>query len=177
VGICTKVFQEPTFGPPIPPRLFAVIGEENREHFLNARRSIARSLGIGAYAYYRRIVEGEKFNLVASVLKVAEATNSSLDQIALLKKAQHETQFSKAIAMLRDASAIPSMLLIDGENPLAILHDILSQGVHAFDDAECLARAQHAEVVLCEIVVRINSAVSDKKAVKDALASVRKKHT
>jgi len=56
-GICTKIYQEPPFGLPIPKRLFQVIGEANREHFLNARRAIARGLGIGAYAYYRRIVE------------------------------------------------------------------------------------------------------------------------
>src|SRR4051812_20567078 len=28
-GICTKIYQEPPFGEPIPKRLFQVIGEEN----------------------------------------------------------------------------------------------------------------------------------------------------
>jgi hypothetical protein len=36
-GICTKIYQEPTFGQPIPKRLFHIIGEDNREHFLQAR--------------------------------------------------------------------------------------------------------------------------------------------
>lgn len=76
-GICTKIYQEPPFGQPIPKRLFQVIGEANRDHFLQARRAIARELGIGAYAYYRRIVENTKFELVGSVLQVAQATNAS----------------------------------------------------------------------------------------------------
>src|SRR5262249_19759309 len=50
-GLCAKIYQEPAFGEPIPKRLFDVIGEENREPFLQARRAIARGLGIGAYAY------------------------------------------------------------------------------------------------------------------------------
>jgi hypothetical protein len=138
----TKVYQEPPFGSPIPKRLFHVIGKENREYFLQARRAIARGLGIGAYAYYRRIVENAKFDLVGSVLEIAQATNAAPEQIDQLKKAQSERQFSKAIEMLRDVAAIPAGLLIDGHNPLLLLHDLLSEGVHQFSDSECLERAQ-----------------------------------
>ena len=174
-GICTKIYQEPTFGKPIPKRLFHVIGEANREHFLQARRAIARGLGIGAYAYYRRIIENTKFDLVKSVLEVAQATNASAQQIELLQKAQSETQFSKALDMLRDVSAIPAVLLIDGHNPLALLHDLLSEGIHKLDDQECLERAQEAEVILCETAERMQAAVTERKTVKMALSSILKR--
>jgi hypothetical protein len=141
-GICSKIYQDPPFGDPIPKRLFKFIGEENREHFLQARRSIARGLGIGAYAYYRRIVENTKFDLVKSILEVALATHAPAPQVELLKKAQEERQFSKAIEILRDVSAIPATLLIDGHNPLALLHDTLSEGIHELSDEECLKRAR-----------------------------------
>ena len=35
-GQCVKIYQEPPFGHPIPKRLFRVIGEANRESFLQA---------------------------------------------------------------------------------------------------------------------------------------------
>jgi len=171
-GICTKIYQEPPFGQPIPKRLYHIIGEANREHFLQARRAIARGLGIGAYGYYRRIVENTKFDLVNSVLEVAKATNASAGQIELLKKAQLENQFSKAIEILRDVSAIPAVLLIDGHNPLSLLHDLLSEGIHQLDDQECLKRSQEAEVILCEIADRMQMAVSERKTVKDAMSSI-----
>lgn len=174
-AICTKIYQEPAFGQPIPKRLFHVIGETNREYFLQARRAIARGLGIGAYGYYRRIVENTKFDLVGSVLEVAQATNASPAQVELLKKAQAEKQFSKAIDILRDVSAIPAALLIDGHNPLALLHDALSEGIHELSDAECLERAQEAEIILCEIANRMQIAVTEQKTVKAALASVLKR--
>ena len=171
-GICTKIYQEPPFGNPIPKRLFHIVGEANREYFLQARRAIARGLGIGAYAYYRRIVENTKFDLVGSVLEIARATNAADAQIALLQKAQSETRFSKAIEMLRDVSAIPAVLLIDGHNPLAFLHDLLSEGIHQLDDLECLARAQESEVILCEIADRMQVALTERKAVKAAITSI-----
>lgn len=174
-GICTKIYQEPTFGTPIPKRLFQIIGESNREYFLQARRAIARGLGIGAYAYYRRIVENTKFDLVSSMLELAQTTGAPSAQIDQLSKAKAETQFSKAIDLLRDVGAIPAILLIDGHNPLALLHDILSEGIHQLQDGECLERAQEAEVVLCEIAERMQIAMTERKNVKVAISSILKR--
>jgi hypothetical protein len=177
-GVCSKIYQEPTFGHPIPKRLFRVIGESNRQHFLNARRAIARSLGIGAYAYYRRIVESAKFDLVGAVLEVAKATNARPVVVEALEKAQAERQFSKAIETLNDVAAIPAVLLIYGHNPLTLLHDVLSEGIHELDDSECLQRAQEAEIILCEVAERMQLALTDKKAVQAAIANAtRRKST
>ncbi len=176
-GFCTKVYQEPPFGPPIPKRLFQLIGESNREYFLQARRSIARGLGIGAYGYYRRIVENTKLDLVKSVLEVATATNAPATQIERLKRAQDERQFSKAIEILREDSAIPAALLIDGHNPLGLLHDTLSEGIHELSDEECLKRAQDAEVILCELANRMQQAMTEHKTVKSALANILNRKT
>src|SRR6267143_1620038 len=106
------------------------------------------------------------------VLKVAQATNASPEQIELLKKAQSERQFSKAIEMLRNVDAIPAVLLINGHNPLTLLHDLLREGIHELDDDECLKRAQEAEVILCEIADRMQIALTERKTVKDALSSI-----
>lgn len=171
-GYCTKIYQDPPFGLPIPKRLFKVIGEDNRQHFLQARRAIARGLGVGAYAYYRRIVENNKFALIAAVLEVARAINALPDQIELLEKAQRETQFSKALDMLQDVTAIPPVLLIEGHNPLALLHDLLSEGIHQLTDTECLDRAKDSEIVLFEIAERMQIALTERKAVKSAISSI-----
>jgi hypothetical protein len=37
-GVCTKIYQEPPFGSPIPKRLFHIIGEANREYFKRGGR-------------------------------------------------------------------------------------------------------------------------------------------
>jgi len=74
--------------------------------------------------------------------------------------------------MLRNVDAIPAVLLIDGHNPLTLLHDLLSEGIHELDDDECLERAQEAEVILCEIADRMQIALTERKAVKAAITSI-----
>jgi hypothetical protein len=39
VGVVVKVGEVPAFGPPTPPRVFKLIGEEYRELFLQGRRA------------------------------------------------------------------------------------------------------------------------------------------
>jgi len=124
------------------------------------------------YAYYRRIVENTKFELIDSILKVAKGTNAASSQIQLLERAQSERQFSKAIDLLRDVSAIPPILLINGQNPLTLVHDLLSEGIHELSDQECLVRAQEAEVILCEIADKMQIALTDRKTVNAAVASI-----
>jgi len=63
-------------------------------------------------------------------------------------------------------------LLIDGHNPLLLLHDLLSEGIHQLDDHDCLERAQEAEVILCEIADRMQIALTERKTVKAAITNI-----
>jgi aminoglycoside/choline kinase family phosphotransferase len=67
---------------------------------------------------------------------------------------------------------IPAVLLIDGHNPLILLHDLLSEGIHQLSDDECLERAQQAEIILCEIADRMQTALTERKNVKAAITSI-----
>jgi len=118
-----------------------------------------------------------KLDLVASVLAVAERTKAPAAQVALLRQAQKERQFSKAVEILRDVSAIPAVLLIRGQNPLALLHDQFSEGLHELDNKECLERSQEAEVVLCELARLMQVALAEQKDVEAALTSIMKRKT
>jgi len=53
-----KLGETPPFGPHVPSRVITLIGPD-REEFLLGRRAESLGLGIGAFAYYRRVVEAE----------------------------------------------------------------------------------------------------------------------
>src|SRR5262249_10357285 len=76
-GPAQKIGEYPTFSPPTPRRLFELIGEDHREMFLKGRRAENRGLGIGAYAYYRRIVEDQKDAIVDEIIQVAKRVGTS----------------------------------------------------------------------------------------------------
>jgi hypothetical protein len=168
-GTAVKLGEIPPFGPHTPARVFQLIGEENRELFLQGRRAENRGMGIGAFAYYRRVVENQKTRIIEQIAKVAVKLGAKPEVVAEFEAAAKETQFSKAIGQIKHG--IPETLLIDGQHsPLTLLHDALSQGLHADTDEECLAIAQAIRVVLTELAERISDALKKKAELTTAVA-------
>jgi hypothetical protein len=168
-GIAIKLGEYPPFGPPVPPRVITLIGPD-RELFLRGRRAENAGLGIGAFAYYRRVVENQKNRLIDEILKVAKRVEAPQATIQTLELARAENQFSKAVELVRDA--IPESLRIEGHNPLTLLHRALSEGLHEHDEAECLTRAQAIREVLTELAERIGQALKDHATLRESLTKL-----
>jgi DNA-directed RNA polymerase subunit RPC12/RpoP len=164
-----KVGQIPTFGPRTPARLIALIGPD-REIFLQGRRCESRGLGIGAFAYYRRVVENQKNRIIAEIAKVAKVLGSAPEIDALFAAAAAETRFSESVAMVRDF--IPQALMVGGRNPLTLLHSALSKGLHnpEMTDSHCLQLAQSIRTILAELAERASEALKSTKEIEAAIS-------
>lgn len=173
-GMCCKFGEYPVYGPPTPARLIKLIGPD-RETFLKGRRCENLGLGIGAFVYYRRVVENQKNRILDDILRVAEKLNASQDIVAALNAAKEETQFSQALASVKET--IPQALLINGHNPLGLLHSALSDGLHKRSDEDCLDMAKCVRIVLGELSERLGLVLKDEAELKNAvskLAQVKK---
>ena len=62
--------------------------------------------------------------------------------------------------------------LIDGHNPLLLLHTALSQGLHDKADQECLDIASSVRVVLSELSERLSQALKDGNERNHALSKL-----
>ncbi len=125
-------------------------------------------MGIGAFAYYRRVVENQKTRIIEQIAKVAAKLEARPDVLKDLKAAANEKQFSKAIEQIKHG--IPEVLLIDGQhNPLTLLHTALSEGMHADTDKECLEIAQSIRVVLTELAERLSGALKKEEELTKAV--------
>lgn len=171
-GKVYKFGELPTYGPPVPPRLIKLIGPD-RDEFLKGRRCENQGLGIGAFIYYRRVVENQKNRIIGEIIKVSEKIGESEDKIKTLRDAIKETQFSKALSMAKDA--IPESLLINGHSPILLLHSALSEGVHALTDEQCLELAGSVRVVLGELSDRLSQALKDEAELTKALSTLMNK--
>ncbi|MES2207310.1 MAG: hypothetical protein V4525_11035 [Pseudomonadota bacterium] len=161
-----KFGEWPEFGPPIPPRVITLIGSE-RDAFIKGRRSENQGLGIGAFGYYRRVVENQKNRILEEIIRVSEKLGAIPEIIAELQAAQREIQFKKAIGAIK--SAIPQALMINGHNPLLLLHSALSEGLHAQSDEECLESATTIRLVLTELADRLGQALKDEAELNHAV--------
>jgi hypothetical protein len=166
-GSVYKFGELPPFGPITPTRLLKLLGDQ-REFFLKGRRCENQGLGIGAFGYYRRVVEHQKNRIIDEIIKVSEKLGANQDTLQMLAAAKGETQFSKAVGLVKDG--IPQALLTNGHNPLTLLHNALSAGLHEQSDEMCLELAQAVRVVLADLAEKLSQALKDEAELNNAVS-------
>jgi len=167
--IARKLGEDPAPSPHLPSRLRTLVGLD-QERLDKGLRSEAHGLGVGAFAYYRQIVENQKDRLIDEILKVANLQNPIPELIKELEEAKKQNQFSTAVEKIKHA--IPEILLIHGYNPLTLLHKALSEGLHAGSDEECLEIAHNIRVILSEFSERLATALKDDQELKNAVSAI-----
>ena len=176
-GDIYKFGELPPFGPPTPPRLMKLIGPD-RDDFLKGRRCENQGLGIGAFIYYRRVVESQKNRILEEIIKVSEKLSvpfSPGERVEVLRAAVRETQFSKALEMAKDM--LPESLLVNGHSPIKLLHSALSEGVHAMSDEQCMELATSIRIVLAELSERLSQALKDEAELSKAISTLLNRTT
>ena len=169
-GYCIKIGESPPYGFPISARTLTIIGPD-RDLFLNGYRCENQGFGIGSLAYYRRVVENQKNRILDRIIKVASRLKVTEDVLETLYTARNETQFSKAIASVKDI--LPDILLVNGENPLTTLHAALSEGLHEQTDEQCLEMASSVRTALEALSDRLTQALKDEAGLKTALVRLK----
>ncbi len=174
-GALYKFGEFPNFGPPTPSRVLRMIEQSEIEYYQKGRRSENQGLGIAAFAYYRRIVESQKNKIIEEIIRVTkkiEPSNTNL--LAELEEAKKEIQFSKAVSKIKHA--IPQALLVDGHNPLLLLHNALSDGLHDQSDEHCLDLATSIRVLLTDFTERASQALKEEAELKSAVSKLLSIH-
>ena len=169
VPTAMKFGEFPSFGAPLPPRLRRFTGDDH-ELFLKGWRSECRGLGIGSFSYYRRVVESQKGRIIAEIRKAAVHLQASDELLERLDQAKQETQFTKAIDLVKDA--IPDGIRVKGHNPLTLLHRPLSIGLHNLSDEQCLEQAAAIRVILAELASKIARVTAEDKELKSAISTL-----
>ncbi len=162
-----KFGEYPNFGIPVPNKVLKLFDGEDAENFKKGRRCESQGLGIGAFAYYRRVVENHKNDIFEQIIRVCKKLNVAEDLVAELEDAKKETQFLRSIESIK--AALPQGLLIEGHNPLTALHGALSGGLHNESDAECLKNARDIRLVLAALVERISLLKEDNSELSSAV--------
>jgi hypothetical protein len=167
-GHAIKVGEWPPFGAPIPARVITLVGPD-RDNFLKGRRCESQGLGVGAFAYYRRVIEDQKDRLISEIIRVANSVGAT-ELIPKLESAKLEKQFTTAIDTIKPV--VPESLKIDGHNPLTLLHNALSKGLHARSDEECLQIATAIRVVLFELSERMSITLKEQSELQSAVSTL-----
>lgn len=133
-----KVGQSPAWSVATPPEIAVTLQGQSLEFYRRGVLCMSQGFGLGAVAYFRRVVEDATNTILGLVEEAArlEGNTAALAAIAEAKTSRRADEKLKQIA-----DALPPSLRVGGHNPLSILHDAYSRGVHAEADSECEAIA------------------------------------
>ncbi len=167
-----KVGEYPPFGSHLAKRLRDLLPKNDLELYRKGLRTEREGHGIGAAAYFRRVVENQWKALVKKLRDAAEKLGTPAERLKVFDEALTQPQFSTAVDMLKDA--IPAKLLIlDGRNPLTLLYKPLSVQIHDLSDEQCLQQAADIRVVLNETFDNISRVLSDDETLKAAVTRLQ----
>lgn len=127
----------------------------------------SQGYGIGAYSYYRRIVEdiiGKLLDDISGLIPSADKEKYS----NALEETKKTTVTQDKIVLVKDL--LPEILRPNGMNPLSALHSTLSQGLHAESDEDCIKYAMAIREVL---VFMVNQVAASKAAAKGFTESMK----
>lgn len=128
----------------------------------------SQGYGIGAFSYYRRIVEEIIDGLLDEIAELLTDVELSAYQDALAKTKETKNTQEK-VDLVKDL--LPPILRPEGINPLSALHSSLSEGLHANSDEECLEYAENCREIL---IFLVNQVVASKASAKGFTTSMRK---
>lgn len=130
--------------------------------------------GIGALPYFRRLIESttdEMLSLLEHALKQeGSSANPALAELARIKTG---TRFEDKVKLA--AKVLPPHLRPEGVNPFEDLYQLLSDGLHAQTDSECIDIVDGLDVALKHIYTRLKSYAESEKLYVTAAKELRAK--
>jgi hypothetical protein len=171
-----KFGEDPPSIGPTPRSLKDLLGDQ-WELFLQGRRAEIAGLGIGAFAYYRRVVEHVWQRVLLRLQSVA-GLEGSAERTQALNAAKEEKWFTRSMELAKEF--VPPSLFVNGHNPFQRLYDACGDAIHEYTDAECLARARVIRLVLGRFAERAKAVLAEDaelSAAVGALANLGSKDT
>ncbi len=142
--------------------------EEDQDLYKKALMNLSTGYGIGAFAYFRRIIENEIYRIVENISNFQYEDSEQVRKAILKHKADHN--ISKLIHELNNF--LPPTLKSLGNNPIKILWEKTSAGIHGLTEEECLQQATDIDKILTFTIKKIKEESSDIREVRAALSSL-----
>jgi hypothetical protein len=132
-----------------PDKIFKdFLSKEDIEFYKKAKQILNFNYGIGAFAYFRRIVENEILNITKNLIDNNQTAKEKL--VPALKLFEENHQMKRLIGTL--TPFLPKNILVDNENPLNVLYASISDGIHNLTEEECTQRSINIEKLLRHVM-------------------------
>nr|WP_315177140.1 hypothetical protein [uncultured Flavobacterium sp.] len=129
--------------------------------------ALSQNFGIGSFAYFRRIIEKELINIIKDIKTLPDSHSAEIEK--LLEKHNLNPKISTIYDNIFEH--LPNSLKSLGDNPIKLLYNQTSEGLHSLSEEVCLEKAKNINLLLDFVIKKINeerSEINDlRKILKD----------
>ncbi|MBP8115648.1 MAG: hypothetical protein KAY50_09845 [Chitinophagaceae bacterium] len=165
-----KVGQYPPYEIEPETALQKYLTDEDFANYKKALTTLSVNYGIGSYAYFRRIIENEIKRLIKDISELDFDGSDNVKQAYRNYDSDH--QMSKLIDTLN--LYLPNSFKELGDNPIRLLYEQLSSGIHLETDEECVEKAKQIDILLRYTIRKVNEEKYQLGEVKAAINKLRK---
>jgi hypothetical protein len=168
-----KAGQFPPWGPPKSKRLRKVLAQEGLELYQKGVACLREGRGIGAAAYFRRLIE----NRVDEILRVVDETarlDGDEEAVAKVKSARERREAADKVSIA--AEAVPARLRPGNMNPLKTFYGILSGPLHTEPEADASKTAEMVLRAITYVFENWEASLEEDKAYRDDMLKAAAHH-
>ena len=137
--------------------------------YFKGLKSLNQNYGIGSFAYFRRIIETELINIINDIKSLPDSHSSEIEK--LLIKHNENPKISTIYDNIFEY--LPNSLKALGDNPIKLLYNQTSEGLHSFSETECLEKAKIIVALLEFVIKKINEERSELKNIKNLIKGLK----
>jgi len=135
---------------------------------------LSQSYGLGACAYFRRVLENEIEPLLKLLIDKKSEEGVDPEKIEEYGNICKGKDFSSKTRLALKIA--PKSLIIDGINPFKIIHDFLSKGIHSRTEEDCQVIAMKILNALEFVVIELNREKEHRKKFIRSLKELEKEN-
>lgn len=163
-----KIGQTPPYSVKAEGYVSKILNGENLDFYKKALMNLSGNYGIGAFVYFRRIVESELIKLLEEVSELDDPKSLKVKQLLEEHSVTHKTP-----ELLEEVYCfLPESLKGLGSNPFKLLYGSTSVGVHRLSDSECFEKALSLRFVLDFVLKKIYEEKNEVSEVKKHLKNL-----
>ena len=167
-----KIGQYPPWSISLEKPLEKFLGEHSKL-MKNGVICESQGYGIGAFAYYRRVLEEKIEGILEDIKRLLVTLGNNEHSIDLIKKAIASHQMEDKINIAKDG--LPGNLRPEGINPLTIIYQALSRGIHAKTDEECIDQAIEIRECLSFLIETLHTQGEKTVGYLEAIKKIKKR--
>lgn len=142
---------------------------QTNQWYYKGLNCINENYGIGAYAYFRRIIERELINIIKDIKNLPSSHKAEIEKLLIA----HEEDPTVSTIYDNIFEHLPYSLKVLGDNPIKLLYKETSQGLHSLEEEECLTKAKAVQQILEFTIQKINEENSNIKDLRDLIKSIK----